>query len=155
MPETHRCEGKLRGFYGAQCERRGSIERDGHYYCKTHDPAPVKLDGPPSYVWEVWQHALFSAPSVTRYRLVKMNAKGGATVLKNGFPIVLPKCDGKRLFTDESALLEYLANWHAGEVLRTRRKLAALAEVAEDPLRGVSVQVVLDARPERVKNLKL
>ena len=45
----HRCremhvsgEGKWGAFSSHRCEREGSIERDGKWYCKTHDPVAIK-----------------------------------------------------------------------------------------------------------------
>lgn len=43
----HRCEGEvvLRGlnFYKTrECPNKGTIERDGKWYCKTHDPIRIK-----------------------------------------------------------------------------------------------------------------
>ncbi len=44
MPKkTHRCEGSIRGDYRShRCLRNAKIERDGKWYCGTHDPVAKK-----------------------------------------------------------------------------------------------------------------
>ena len=46
--EIRQCEGKIYGISGEQgaysCSRRGTIERDGKWYCWQHDPERIKAD---------------------------------------------------------------------------------------------------------------
>jgi uncharacterized Zn finger protein (UPF0148 family) len=45
VPVTARCEASTpgwRGYHTKQCRNRAKIERDGKFYCGTHDPVAVK-----------------------------------------------------------------------------------------------------------------
>lgn len=41
MSAQHQCHGKARQFLG-HCDRKPTIERDGHHYCWQHDPVRLK-----------------------------------------------------------------------------------------------------------------
>ena len=48
--EVHKCEGKVHGDYRDvsgrvyPCSRKGTVERDGKWYCWQHDPERVRAD---------------------------------------------------------------------------------------------------------------
>jgi len=45
MAEINRCEATVSdqtGWHRLRCSRKGRVERDGHWYCKVHDPEYIK-----------------------------------------------------------------------------------------------------------------
>uniref|UniRef100_A0A6M3J699 Uncharacterized protein n=1 Tax=viral metagenome TaxID=1070528 RepID=A0A6M3J699_9ZZZZ len=41
--KIHRCEGEVKGgrYHTYQCEANASVQRDGWWYCKRHDPERI------------------------------------------------------------------------------------------------------------------
>lgn len=152
--ETHRCEGRLRGFTGGQCDSRATVECEGKWYCGRHNPTRVAPPADAKYVWELWHSSLFRTPHVTRYVLVKMHDKGGCTVLRYGKPTIIKPMSGKRFYTDEAAVMTALRTWHANALESARNNVAELERVANDPQRGILIEEVR-GEPISPKNLKL
>lgn len=141
------CCGRV-GAFLAHCDRPGSVERAGKWYCWQHDPEPVPAPDVPVYVWEVWDYGM-DCPSVKRYTLVKMGDAGGCTVLVRGHRVIIRPMIGKRFYTTEADMLAAVRGLMEKRLASHRSAVASLESKLAKPDAGIVVEVTPDAQKVR------
>lgn len=99
------------------------------------------------YVWEVWTDSALPRPHVTRWVLVKMNGAGGCTVSQRGLKVVRPASRGKKFFTEEVAMRDYVRGYLQASLHRARSLVKRLEAELSTADCGVEVVVVPDTPP--------
>lgn len=139
--ETHRCEGRLRGFGGGQCDHRATIEYQGKWYCGKHDPTPKTLAGEPKYVWVLWQ-LQGSCFHVTKHVLIKEHPSGSITIRVRGHDKLVKRATGQHFFTDEAAMLAHVRAVMESRLKSIRTTADDLAANLAKPDCGIVLEVV-------------
>lgn len=84
MEEVYKCSGMIRGtgswgyLHKYHCPKTGKVERDGKWYCGTHDPVKIKeRQEKRNAKWEAEseaQIAKYRAENIQKYRNELLNA---------------------------------------------------------------------------------